>query len=112
MVCHGGARLGYTDGDWLWYVTGGGAWAEVQNDFRVFVNAVDAAASANFNQSGWTIGGGVETHLGGPWTAKLEYLYLDLGSLTDVAVQSGTTFISKSDIRDHIIRVGLNYKFN
>jgi len=68
--------------------------------------------SANFNQSGWVVGGGVETHLGGAWTAKLEYLYLDLGSLTDVAVQSGITFTSTSDIRDHIIRVGLNYKLN
>jgi outer membrane immunogenic protein len=58
-----------------------------------------------FNQSGWVIGGGIETDLGGPWTAKLEYLYLDLDSLTDVAVQSGITFTSQSDIRDHIIRV-------
>jgi outer membrane immunogenic protein len=105
------ARLGYTDGDWLWYVTGGGAWGEVHNDLKVFINLLDIAGSANFNQSGWVMGGGVETHLGGPWTAKLEYLYLDLSSLTDVAVQSRITFTSKSNIRDHIIRAGLNYKF-
>jgi len=106
------ARLGYTDGDWLWYVTGGGAWGEVHNELRAFVNFLDVTGSANFNQSGWVIGGGVETHLSGAWTAKLEYLYLDLGGITDVAVQSGRTFTSTSDIRDHIIRVGLNYKIN
>jgi outer membrane immunogenic protein len=104
------ARFGYTGSPFLWYVTGGAAWAQVQNDLTVFVNLVDGSGSANFNQSGWTIGGGVETSLGGNWTAKLEYLYLDFGSFTDVAFQGPFTFTSKSDIRDHIVRVGLNYK--
>lgn len=107
------ARLGYTNGDWLWYVTGGGAWGEIHNDYSVF-NPTDFIASANFNLSGWVVGGGVETHLWGPWTAKLEYLYMDLGSFTDVGIDlanSGDTFTMKSDVREHIIRVGLNYKF-
>ena len=107
------ARLGYTDGDWLWYVTGGAAWAEVHNDFAVFT-PFDVAGSANFNQSGWVIGAGVETHLGGGWTAKAEYLNMDLGSLTDSVYDPNTqsNFTMTSDIRDHIVRVGLNYKFN
>ena len=106
------ARLGYTNGDWLWYVTGGGAWGEINNEFRVFT-PVDQPFSADFNLSGWVIGGGVETHLGGGWTAKLEYLYLDLGSFTDGGFDplSTYTFTMTSDVRDHIIRVGLNYKF-
>lgn len=105
------ARLGYTTGDWLFYVTGGGAWSEVHNDFRVF-RPTDGAGSADFNLSGWTIGGGVERHLGGGWSAKIEYLYLDLGSYTDVVPDRGSTFTMTSDVRDHIIRVGLNYKFD
>ncbi len=106
------ARFGYTNGDWLWYVTGGGAWGEIHNDFRVFI-PTDVAFSANFSLSGWTVGGGVETHLWGPWTAKLEYLYLDLGSFTDGGFEPITTdtFAMRTDVRDHIIRVGLNYKF-
>jgi outer membrane immunogenic protein len=106
------ARLGYTKGDWLWYVTGGGAWAEIHNDFRVF-DPGDIALSANFNLSGWVIGGGVETHLWGPWTAKLEYLYMDLGSFTDSGHDpvTGDVFAMTSNVRDHIIRAGLNYKF-
>jgi outer membrane immunogenic protein len=105
------ARLGYTDGDWLWYVTGGGAWGEVHNDFRVFENFLDITGSTNFNQSGWVVGAGVETHLWGAWTGKLEYLYMDLGSITDSAVQGGVPWTMTSDIRDHIVRVGLNYNF-
>jgi outer membrane immunogenic protein len=106
------ARLGYTNGDWLWYVTGGGAWAQVHNNL---VAQGSLVASANFNQSGWVVGGGVETHLGGGWTAKLEYLYMDLGSITDIAtitIPLLTTFTQTSDIRDNIVRVGLNYNFN
>jgi outer membrane immunogenic protein len=106
------ARLGYANGDWLFYVTGGGAWAEVHNDFLVFTPA-DAEGSADFNLSGWAIGGGVETHLGGRWSAKLEYLYLDLGSYTDIIPDplSHHTFTMTSNVRDNVVRVGLNYKF-
>ena len=105
--------FGYTNGDWLLYVTGGGAWGEVHNDFRVFT-PFDAGFDANFNLHGWTAGGGVEKQLGGGWTAKLEYLYLDLGSFTDGGFDplSGFNFTMTSDVRDHIVRVGLNYKFH
>ena len=107
------ARLGYATGDWLFYVTGGGAWAESHNDFRVFT-PIDAIGSAEFNLSGWAIGGGVERHLVGGWSAKLEYLYPDLGNYTDVVPDplSGHTFTMTSNVRDNVVRVGLNYKFN
>jgi opacity protein-like surface antigen len=44
---------------------------------------VPTAASFSSNKTGWTIGGGVETKLWGGWSAKLEYLYVGLGTLTD-----------------------------
>jgi hypothetical protein len=51
-----------------------------------------AAGSASFNtiRTGWTLGGGVETSLAwlgmsNRWSTKFEYLYVDLGSVTDVA---------------------------
>ena len=87
--------------------------AEVHNDFLVFT-PTDVAGSADFNLSGWTIGGGVERDLGGGWSAKLEYLYLDFGNYTDVVPDplSGHTFTMTSNVRDNVVRVGLNYKFN
>ena len=107
------ARLGYTGSPYLWYVTGGAAWAKVHNELVFTTASIASEGSANFNKSGWAIGGGVETRLAGGWTAKLEYLYMDLGSITDVAVATLplTIFTQKSDIRDNIVRVGLNYKF-
>ena len=69
---------------------------------------------AALGDAGRQVGGGVETHLGGNWTAKLEYLYVDLGSLTDIVITTNPdlTWTSHSNIRDHIVRVGVNYKFN
>jgi outer membrane immunogenic protein len=43
------ARLGYTNGDWLWYVTGGGAWAQVHND--LVSSFFGVSGSANFDEA-------------------------------------------------------------
>lgn len=104
-------RLAYADGNWLFYVTGGGAWGEIHNDYRTFT-PTDASFSADFNVSGWTIGGGAELYLRDGWSAKLEYLYLDLGNFTDGGLDpiTGFNFSMTSHVHDQIIRVGLNYK--
>jgi len=49
----------------------------------------------------------------GGWTAKLEYLHIDLGSATNVLPVSGTaaSIITDSRIRDDMVRAGINYKF-
>jgi outer membrane immunogenic protein len=130
-------RLGWTYDCFLWYVTGGVAFGEVESNLGVsFVNTAapfatnfgsgTAAASSRTTKTGWTVGGGVETSLAwvgwSPnWSAKLEYLYVDLGSVSNsvtAALGGGTqpaptsaTLLSSHDIRDHIIRVGVNYRF-
>jgi outer membrane immunogenic protein len=116
------ARFGWIRDSFLWYVTGGGAWADINSDYtltstipRTFPSPTIASFSTT--KSGWTIGGGVETHLGGNWTGKLEYLFVDLGSVdhtfTSPVTAAGTfaLFDATHSVRDHIIRVGLNYKF-
>jgi outer membrane immunogenic protein len=73
-------------------------------------------ASFSQNKGGWTIGGGVEAKLWGAWSAKLEYLYVDLGSTTNTfvipaaAAGNTNTTTNSYSFHDHIIRVGLNYK--
>ena len=42
-------------------------------------NPVNTIVSSHNTKAGWTVGGGIEGRLAGNWTAKLEYLYLDLG---------------------------------
>jgi len=109
------ARLGYTNGDWLWYVTGGGAWGRIAQDFMEVEpsGVADAVVSGRHTKGGFTVGGGVETHLWGHWTAKVEYLFVDLGHISDSAFDApdNVLFTSTSKIEDHIIRAGINYKF-
>jgi outer membrane immunogenic protein len=126
------ARLGWADNCFLWYVTGGGAWGRVSSDHTFQVTQLTGApfvfgtgpVSANFSQTktGWTVGGGVETSLAwfgmsNGWSGKIEYLYVDLGSINNsfaipLATGAGVySYSSSSDINDHIIRVGLNYHF-
>ncbi|MBP1849802.1 outer membrane protein [Rhizobium halophytocola] len=56
---------------------------------------------------GLLIGAGIEQKITGPLSAKVEYDYVRTG---DVRTFSGGT-TSESDISDHTIRAGLNYKF-
>jgi len=71
------------------------------------------------NESGWTLGGGVEAAISGPLTAKLEYLYVDLGHVsgsfvTPINAFGGGVITSgyNSHITDNILRVGINYRFD
>jgi outer membrane immunogenic protein len=112
----------------LWYVTGGAAWGQVEDSIGVAatagVLATGAPTVANFSHSkvGWTVGGGAELPLWSRWSVKAEYLYVDLGSVTDafttpldIVTQFPATSLTAStsfNIHDHIVRFGLNYHFN
>jgi outer membrane immunogenic protein len=115
-------RVGYiTDNTNLWYVTGGYAYGRTElnltsSDFVFPANP--AAGTLHKVDSGWTLGGGLESHLFGNWTGKIEYLYVDLGTITGtassflVAGLPPVTQISVSaHVHDNIMRAGLNYKF-
>ena len=54
------------------YVTGGLAVGNVKNSISGF-------GDSSTTKAGYALGGGVEAALAGPWTAKVEYLYADLG---------------------------------
>ena len=66
-------RLGYAADRFMPYVTGGVAFGDVRGSTPGF-------AQTGADRTGWTIGGGLEAALVGNWTAKVEYLYVDLGS--------------------------------
>src|SRR5262249_35751872 len=78
-------------------------------------NAVNTIVSSHNTKAGWTAGGGLEGRLAGNWTAKIEYLYLDLGTVTTIpapAANSTTAVAFNSRVTDNVLRVGLNYKFD
>jgi outer membrane immunogenic protein len=115
------ARAGYTfTPTVLGYITGGLAIGDVKSDGTITgANANGAAVAGAFSndeiKAGWTVGAGVEASLGGNWTGKLEYLYLDLGTYSNTGFLL-TNFIPiratvNSRITDNILRVGVNYRF-
>src|ERR1044072_4455605 len=75
-------RLGVLASDpVLLYVTGGLAYGELESNYALgFVGFPGAVFGTKQTKAGFTIGGGIEGALGGNWTAKAEYLYMDLGS--------------------------------
>ena len=104
----------------LVYVTGGFAFGQVKaSGVLAGFLANGAATSVSFSDkdtnAGWTVGAGIEHRLVGNWTGKLEYLYMDLGKFNyQVAFPALPAIGARitSDVTDHIVRVGLNYKFS
>jgi outer membrane immunogenic protein len=111
-------RIGYTPVDRLLiYATGGLAYGDVESSS--YMQAVlsrliagSATGSSSGVQIGWTAGAGAEYALAKNWIIKLEYLYIDLGSMSySFTGVGGATYTSTIDTVEHIIRAGVNYKF-
>ena len=90
------ARVGYPVGRVTPYVTGGAVWGQQT------VAAFNPVSGNTFNASNnfwtYTFGAGVEGRIDGPWTAKLEYLWI------------GSPRVDERSI-GNVVRVGLNYHF-
>lgn len=96
------ARVGYALGRWLPYITGGAAFADVKM-------TPNGGGSDTDTRVGWTVGGGIEYAFLGPWSAKLEYLYSDLGTASCSAATCGVD--TNVDFTASMVRAGINYRF-
>ena len=111
------ARVGYAMGPALIYATGGAAFTNVRTSLTAtFLPFANVTGTFNDARTGWVVGGGIEAALGGHWTAKVEYLYMDFGrishALPDPFLGAAFPEIYAIDIREHVFRVGVNYLFN
>jgi outer membrane immunogenic protein len=96
------ARIGYAFGRFMPYITGGAAFGDVKMTPAGLGSETD-------NRVGWTAGAGVEAALGGPWSAKLEYLYADLGNANCTAATCGASTNVK--FNTNLVRAGINFHF-
>jgi high affinity Mn2+ porin len=98
-------RIGYAFGTILPYVTGGLAWGQT----RVNINAGDGSllSSRLLPHVGWTAGLGMEMAVGGNWTTKIEYEYIDLARRT-YGLGDAMLPDLNVDPRIHAIKIGLN----
>jgi outer membrane immunogenic protein len=97
-------RFGPTWDRWFLYATGGLAYGRL--------HAWDAAfgVSGTKTRAGWTAGAGIEAAFAPNWSAKVEYLYIDLGSGHLYDIVPGVPETVSFDA--HAIRIGINYHFN
>lgn len=95
-------RIGYSFDRWLPYITGGAAFA----DEKI---TVPNGLSESKTKIGWTLGAGLEYAFLGAWSAKIEYLYADLGKWTCSAATCGLP--TDVTFKTNIVRAGLNYRF-
>jgi outer membrane immunogenic protein len=131
-------RLGYLFGPtFLAYGTGGLAYGGVKASTSIVQTNNDcsfspgtciqpstsAAGAISQTRVGWTAGAGLEWLFATRWSAKVEYLYYDLGSVnfaSGALVTTNGTFpgaggpaivnsTSSADFRGNIVRVGVNY---
>ena len=118
------ARLGVTWNSLLVYGTGGVAWGRINSTETAACatagcgnNATSNVTTASFSntRSGWVAGLGTEAMFWSNWSAKLEYLHYDLGSLTNAfttAANVGSYGVSWTrKLHYDTVSVGLNYHF-
>ena len=107
----------------LLYATGGLAYGSLETGitlagFTPGGVGITATRSGSNTRVGWTVGGGVEWKFSRNWSAKIEYLYMDIEStsntafLTSPAGTGGIGVNVSSRVTDNIIRGGFNYQFS
>ena len=104
------ARVGYAADRVLFYGTAGGAFANVQSTY--------SGVQTTHTEAGWTAGAGVEWAFADNWTARVEYLYVDLGKFNGscataacVLATTGPALPYSVNLVENLVRVGVNFKF-
>jgi outer membrane immunogenic protein len=124
------ARAGAAIDRVLFYATGGLAYGQIATNVAAFPTPAETVAAisgglVDINQVrdsdtrfGWTLGGGVEYAFTNNITLKGEYLYVDLGDKRHIApavepaLFSGSTMTAVEETKFHVVRAGVNFKFN
>jgi outer membrane immunogenic protein len=96
-------RLGYAADRFMPFITGGAAFGDIRASTPGF-------AGANQTNAGWTVGAGLEFAIAGNWTAKAEYLYVDLGKF-NCGISCGALVTDNVSFTTNIVRAGVNYRF-
>jgi outer membrane immunogenic protein len=106
----------------LLYGTAGLAYGETEVSFATAPTAAAcgpavtcSSGSSSSVRAGWTVGTGGEWKFAPRWSAKLEYLYVDLGSQSVTATTTALgpfAFTATAPFREHVVRAGINYSWN
>jgi outer membrane immunogenic protein len=115
-------RFGYAADRALFYATAGAAFADVSFSNTYLGHSgggagnEGGASAASQTKTGWAAGTGVDYALARNWVVSLEYLHVDLGSISASGlVTTGNantaTMNFSTKVRSDIVRGGISYKF-
>jgi outer membrane immunogenic protein len=90
-------RVGYAFSNIMFFGTGGLAFGELRGE--------TFGLSETHTRAGWTVGAGTEFGLTQNWSAKIEYLYVDLANSNFVITGASNGY------RFGVLRAGVNYRF-
>jgi len=90
-------RVGYAFSNIMFFGTGGLAFGELRGE--------TFGLSETHTRAGWTVGAGTEFGLTQNWSAKIEYLYVDLANSNFVITGASNGY------RLGVLRAGVNYRF-
>jgi outer membrane immunogenic protein len=96
-------RVGYAIDRFMPYVTGGLAVGNIR--------ATNPFGGVDSTNAGWTAGAGVEVAIAGPWTAKVEYLHVDLGNANCGLACGFPVGGNTVSLTSEVVRGGINYRF-
>ncbi len=103
-------KLGYAANDWLIYVKGGWADANIRTEGTNPVNGSTAAPREW--DSGWTLGGGVDYRLAANWIAGVDFNYYNIGfDRSAIASNGGVTTWSNARADVYAVTGRISYKF-
>jgi outer membrane immunogenic protein len=113
------ARAGVTFDRLLVYATAGVAFGGVESSFLVSAPAIASTIGGQSSDTlaGWTAGAGAEYAFAGNWSARVQWLYYDLGdiSMSGPQVAAGVAqpfgLNATADTRGHIVTLGISYRF-
>jgi len=97
-------RVGYSIERFLPYITGGAAFGNINA-------SAPGLAGASTTNIGWTVGAGLEFAFANHWSAKAEYLYVDLGKFNCAAGCAVGAATDNVSFTTNLIRGGINYRF-
>ncbi|WGR90770.1 outer membrane beta-barrel protein (plasmid) [Bradyrhizobium sp. ISRA443] len=107
-------RAGYAWKQVLFYVKGGAGFTEVVNTVTPPVPGIAGSASRDINT--WTAGGGIEWAINDRWSAKAEYMFVDLANTANIvrlapSPNVATPTWSHDFGAVNLVTIGLNYRW-
>lgn len=108
-------RIGFTTGQWLFFATGGAAYANVNLSSQFSTPVTTTAFDISEPRFGWVVGAGFEYLLRPNWMLTFNYQYIDLGNVSSSSSVFGgpSNLVQMANVHAQFqtVMIGFSYRF-